>query len=348
MRARVLFWLKICLSVGLLWYLFTLIDLDRLLDQLREVVPGYLLVALLLLLAQIGISSLKWQLILRSDGVLMPLPFLIKTYMIGNFLSLFLPTSFGGDIYRVLAVRGINRDLAKSTSSVLFDRLSGVGALLSICMIAYLALPDQPYEPVVLTLYVLGVAAFLLASSETAIGIINASKVSLVRKIGKVLVSFRNYRREPRKLTLIILLSFVFQLNIVLINKVYTLSLGMEISFAVLMVIIPLIYLTEVLPISINGLGVRESAFGFFFVLIGHTIEDGLAVSLLVIGMRYLLGLLGGTLLLLTLITARAGRPRVAGTPDANRRSRSLPTVDGGKATGGQHVSRHEESRTDA
>lgn len=312
-RARLLFWLKICLSVGLLSYLFTLIDVDRLLDQLREVDLRYLLVGFLLLVAQIGISSTKWQLILRSDGVLMRLPFLIKTYMIGNFLSLFLPTSFGGDIYRVLAVRGINRDLAKSTSSVLFDRLTGVGALVSIGIFAYLALPDQPYEPLVLIIYVLGVAAFLIVSSETVIGIINASKVSLVRKSGKVLVSFRNYRSDPRNLALVILLAFIFQLNIVFINKVYTLALGLDVPLSVLLVIIPLIYLTEILPISINGLGVRESAFGFFFVLIGHTVEDGLAVSLLVIGMRYLLGLLGGGLLLSTLITSRASRTSVAG-----------------------------------
>jgi hypothetical protein len=272
-----------------------------------------LIVALLLLLAQIIVSSTKWHLILRSDGVLMRLPFLIKTYMIGNFLSLFLPTSFGGDIYRVLAVRGINRDLAKSTSSVLFDRLTGVLALVSICMIAYLTLPDQPYEPVVLIAYVLGVAGFLIVSSDTAIRIINASKISLVRKIGKILGSFRNYRRDPRTLALVILLSFIFQLNIVIVNKMYTMALGLDIPFSVLLVIIPLIYLTEILPISINGLGVRESAFGFFFVLIGHTVEEGLAVSLLVIGMRYLLGLLGGTLLLLTLVTSRASSTSVAG-----------------------------------
>lgn len=312
-RARVLFWLKIFVSAGLICYLFTLIDVERLLDQLRKVDFRYLVVAVLLLLAQIGISSIKWHAILRSDGVLMGLPFLVKTYMIGNFLSLFLPTSFGGDIYRVLAVRGVNRDLAKSTSSVVFDRLSGVVALVSICMIAYLALPDQPYEPVVLIAYVLGVVGFLVVSSDTAIRMISASKVSLVRKVGKLLQSFKNYRSDPRTLALVILLSLMFQLNIVIINKMYTMALGLDIPLSVLLVIIPLIYLTEILPISINGLGVRESAFGFFFVMIGHSVEEGLAVSLLVIGMRYLLGLLGGTLLLLTVVTSRASGTSAAG-----------------------------------
>ena len=47
------------------------------------------------------------------------------------------------------------------------------------------------------------------------------------------------------------LLAFAFQLNVVVINKVYTLALGIEVDFSLLVVIIPLIYLTEALPISI-------------------------------------------------------------------------------------------------
>jgi glycosyltransferase 2 family protein len=145
MRARILFWLKIGVSVGLLGYLLTLIDLDDLLGQLAGLDLRYLVLAYALLLGQVGISALKWQRILRSDGVAMRLPFLFKTNLIGGFISLFLPTSFGGDVYRVIAARGVNRDLAKSTSSVVFDRLTGFFALISICMVGYVVLPEQPY-----------------------------------------------------------------------------------------------------------------------------------------------------------------------------------------------------------
>jgi glycosyltransferase 2 family protein len=318
MKARILFWLKIGVSVGLLGYLLSLVDLGGLLEKLRELDLRYLALAFVLLLLQTGLSSLKWQVILRADGVRMRLPFLIKTYLIGNFISLFLPTSFGGDVYRVLAARGVNQDLAKSTSSVLFDRLSGLFALISICMLAYVVLPEQPYGMVVLILYVAGVAGFCLVSSDTLGHYIEASRIGLLRKVGKILASFRNYRRNARLLTVILLLSFLFQLNLVLINKVYTVALGLEIDFSILMVIIPLIYLTEVLPISINGLGVRESAFAFFFVQIGLTVGDALAVSVLIVGMRYLVGLLGGSLLLATVIaskTAPAGAPSDTSVP---------------------------------
>ena len=190
---------------------------------------------------------------------------------------------------------------------------------MSICMIAYVVLPEQPYGVAVLILYVLGVVGFFVVSSITVGRLIEASGIGLVRKVGKILVSFRNYRRNAGILTVILLLSSLFQLNLVVINKVYTVALGLEIDFSILMVIIPLIYLTEVLPISINGLGVRESAFAFFFVQIGLTVGDALAVSVLIVGMRYLVGLLGGSLLLATVIASRTG-------PVAARSDTGAPT----------------------
>jgi glycosyltransferase 2 family protein len=306
MKARILFWLKIGISAGLLGYLLTLIDLDHLLLQLRNLDFRYLALAYVLLLGQVGISALKWQRILRSDGVVMRLGFLFKTNLIGGFISLFLPTSFGGDVYRVVAARGVNQDLAKSTSSVVFDRLSGFFALITICMLGYAALPAQPYVPLVAALYVLGVAGFLVASSDMAIGLIGGFRLAIVNRFAKILRSFRNYRTHRRLLVVVLLLAFAFNLNVVVINKIYTLALGIEVGFSLLLVIIPLIYLTEALPISINGLGVRESAFAFFFVMNGLTVEEGIAVSLLIVAERYLLGVLGGSLLLASVISSRA------------------------------------------
>lgn len=310
-----MFWAKICVSAALLGYLFTLIDLDHLLDLLLNLDLGYLALAYVLLMGQILFSSRRWQLILRSDGVRMELPFLIRTYMIGGFISLFLPTSFGGDVYRVIAVRGVNHDLAKSTSSVLFDRLSGFFALVSICLVGYLALPGQPYEGLVFALYVLGVVGFFVLSSNSAIGMIESIGIGILSKGAKVLKSFRNYRKNPRALVPIMALAFAFQLNVVVIVKVYTLALGYDVQFLLLLVIVPLIFLTEVLPISINGLGVRESAFAFFFVMNGLTVEQGVAVSLLIVAERYIIGLVGGVLLLIRVMASRMGAAEPAENP---------------------------------
>jgi len=74
----------------------------------------------------------------------------------------------------------------------------------------------------------------------------------------------------------------------------YCLALSIDTNIIFLFMVIPLIYLTEALPISINGLGVREGAFVYFFVGAGYPKEEALAISLLVIGMRYLFSILAG------------------------------------------------------
>jgi hypothetical protein len=71
--------------------------------------------------------------------------------------------------------------------------------------------------------------------------------------------------------------------------------------------VIPLIYLTEALPISINGLGLREGAFVFFFTQKGISTEEALAAGILVISVRYVFAMLiGGTLFLLEVLRSKS------------------------------------------
>jgi hypothetical protein len=59
----------------------------------------------------------------------------------------------------------------------------------------------------------------------------------------------------------------------------------------------------EIIPISINGFGVREGAFVFFFLQLGYKREEALAVSLLLITIRYIFSLtIGGSLFLKRLL----------------------------------------------
>jgi uncharacterized protein (TIRG00374 family) len=302
MKRRPLFFVKLAVSIGLLGVLVTLVDLRTLLDRFRDVDLRFIAVAVGIFFAQYVLSTFKWQVLLRADGIVMPYGFLLRTYMIGNFMSLFLPTSFGGDVYRVLATKGVNRDLAKSTSSVLFDRLSGLFALVSIACVSYVFLPEGRYKAPLVGLYLVGIACFLAFTSDRAVERLRASRFAVLSKTSKLLRSIHRYTRTRWVLFVVLGVSFLFQLNIVFMNKAYTLALGMDVLLGQLLVIIPLIYLTEALPIAINGLGVRESAFVFFFVLIGRSKEEGLALSLLVIGMRYLLAMTGGLVLLGTIL----------------------------------------------
>ena len=303
---RVLFAAKLAISLSLIAYLFFLVDFSSLQQDFVGLLPVYVAFALLLLQCQSFLSAFKWRTLLVADGVSLKYLYLLKTYLISNFVSLFLPTSFGGDIYRVMAVRKAAMSTAKTTSSVLFDRLTGLFALLSLACVGYLTYPGLPLKWLVSAGYVGGLLIFWLSASGWILACIGPAKSSLLQKPLKILESFHTYARNRRCLLIALAVSFVFQLNIILINKMYSLAFGLEVPFMVLLTIIPLVYLTETIPLSINGLGFREGAFVFFYQLIGQSSEAGFGVAILVLTLRYTMGLIGGMLLLVTVVSDRS------------------------------------------
>lgn len=302
MKKTLFFVAKLTISVSLLAYLVSIVDFNATLARLRDIEVGFAVIAFFISIGMVMLSALKWKIILRADGLDAPYLSLLQSYYIGNFLGLFLPSAFGGDIYRVYALSSFGKGVGKVTSSVLFDRITGLFALLSISLIGYLILPETRYDHYVIIFYIAGIAIFFLLTTLSVIDRLRTYQQTPIRYLIDMLRSFRSYRLEPRNFLKIIAIAFLFQFLIVVNNTLYTFALSIDIPFRQLIVIIPLVFLTEALPISVNGAGVRDSAFVFFFVLLGHTKEEGLAIGLLVIAMRYIGGLVGGSVLVASVI----------------------------------------------
>lgn len=289
--------IRILISLVILVLLFRKIEFNALLNQFANLKFWVVWMALAILFVQCAISSYKWQAILTAEGRSTPFAFLLKSYLIGNFISLFLPSSFGGDLYRIYALKEYNRDYFQNTSSVLFDRITGLFALMSISIFSLAIFYRQGIDFRFIAGYLCGVCVFLICTSEKIINLLDRNKSNFIQFPKRIFVSFSRYRKNTRVLLVCLFISFVFQTNIVLLNKLYCSALGIDIELSYLFMVIPLIYLTEVLPLSINGFGLREGAFVFFFIQAGYAAEQGLAAGLLVISMRYVFSIAtGGTL----------------------------------------------------
>ena len=101
MKANLTRYLRIGVSLSLIVYLLSLRDLHSVGQRLAGIQPQWLVAAFALLLTQTVISSVKWKLILDSDDIQLPLLYLFRIYLVGGFVSQFLPTSFGGLIHAV-------------------------------------------------------------------------------------------------------------------------------------------------------------------------------------------------------------------------------------------------------
>ena len=301
--------IKILISLGIMAYLLHLVDFGILWGQFRELKLFIFILAFLILVLQGALSALKWKIILTAESKKLPFLFLLKRYLIGNFISLFLPSSFGGDFYRIYALNEYSKDYLQNISSVLFDRISGLFALASISIISLTFFFSENISYQFLIAYALGVLTFCgLTSSRITVRLQKTNK-KIISFFKNILESFRKYRKNVRVLGLSLVISFWFQINIVILNYFYCLALNIDLPLTYLFTVIPLVYLTEVLPISINGLGVREGAFVFFFTQMEVSKEKALALGLLVISMRYFFVMLvGGPLFLKEMFTSRTSR----------------------------------------
>ena len=147
--------------------------------------------------------------------------------------------------------------------------------------------------------WVCKVLSFWFLSTNRILSILSKIQLRPFNIVIRIFNSFNRYRVNKIVFTLSLVISFIFQSNIVLLNKLYCDALNIEIPLSFLYIVIPMIYLTEAIPIAINGLGLREGAFVFFFYQGGYGKEEGLAVALLVITIRYMFTMMvGGSMFL--------------------------------------------------
>jgi uncharacterized integral membrane protein len=66
------------------------------------------------------------------------------------------------------------------------------------------------------------------------------------------------------------------------------------IGFAELAVIVPVTFIVQMIPLSMNGFGIREATFGFYFTHLGLPLESALLVSFVGAALIMLFSLSGG------------------------------------------------------
>lgn len=292
--------LKIVLTAALLAYVYHKIDLAALRGQLSHLRTGWpWCVAFLALLGlNTLVSSVKWAALLRADGIDLPVRKLFASHLIGSFFNLFLPSSIGGDVYRIADVGRRSSRTANAAASILFDRLTGFLAIALYGIVFYLlsaragwihpTLPDclsggaagearirgLLYAALPLAAFLALAALLLLLLQErlvrAALRLVPGKLRPKCEAVAdKVLGSVQTYVHAPSAWIPCIFLSFWFQANAIL--AVYTLSRALDLGLPLFpfWFFIPFITLLEMIPISIFGLGLRDFGYKAFFLSAG-------------------------------------------------------------------------------
>src|SRR3989454_301436 len=253
--------------------------------------------AVLLFAGALVMSAVRWWLVLGPG--LVPLGSLVRLYFVGQFFSLFLPTSVGGDAVRILALSRGGTATGRAVSSVLIERLLGVGALLTYLVLGGLMTPALFSSPMkqlswaagwrgVLTLVIVGglaVGLFLALARRW---------LPLQRLLHDARSVWARFCLSPLPFAAAVLVSLVVQATYVLVWYVLAVILHLAVPLRALLVFVPFVSLASMLPVTISGLGVREGAWTLLLAPLGISSASAIGFSLLFYLANLITGVLGG------------------------------------------------------
>lgn len=304
-------WLKGALSLGLLALVVWHVPVARAADHLRQISPLGILAAASLTLASPAVAAWRWKRVLARSQVHVPWFQLIADLLVAATYNLLLPTSIGGDVVRAArcAKRIPRANLA--WSSVLYERLLGVFGLGLLAVPGMALVPGLPRQlswwlgGVMLSV---GLAVVVAHAPFRILSRFLARRAPKAAGFGDALADdFAGPMSSWGTRLETLAWSMAYQLTALSVIGVVALDWGHPQWLLFILAAVPLALIVTLLPISIAGLGVRES---MFVLLLGQLgMSSGRALSLAMIWLLSSLLLAAAGSLVLLLETRRPRGP---------------------------------------
>jgi uncharacterized protein (TIRG00374 family) len=293
-RRQALLWLvKIVVSSGLLYVLLSRVDLAQLWAITRKASVPWLIAALTLYFAMIVVSAWRWGVLLHAQRIAVRLVTLLQSYLVATFFNNFLPSNIGGDVVRVRDTAAAAGSKTLATTVVLADRGIGLLALVFVAAAGASMRPAGspvvgPFGPLLLWLALAGgiaLAVPILLMPERVGRLLAPLKALhqewVEERISRLVSGLSRFSETPGALALGFAGAVIVQAILVGFYAAIARALGVEIPVGHLAVLIPLSFIVQMAPVSVNGLGVREATFSYYFTRLGLPLESALALSFL-------------------------------------------------------------------
>jgi uncharacterized protein (TIRG00374 family) len=287
-----------------LYFVLRSIDLLAFWERVKGMNPAWLILALGAYTATQSISVWRWNRLLRAQHIDVERSRLTESIWVSMFFNNFLPSNIGGDVVRITDTAPAAGSKTLAMTVILVDRVIGLCALVLVAATG--ALVAQ-----VLGIHIPGARWLWAASAIGAVATISVISMpnlirhalTPVRALNKPWITERTQRLEDavirfRNAPSALLGAFggalVVQITIVAFYLLTAEGLSVPLPIFLGAVLIPVSLVVQMAPVSINGFGVREAVFAFFFRRFGLPTDAAVALSLVSTGMVMGLSLVGG------------------------------------------------------
>lgn len=302
------FAIKATVSFLLILYLAITIDWASLIRGLSGVHPGYYIISFIVVLLSTSFLAAKCFLLIEGSSIQHSFWALIKINIISRFYSLFLPPAVGPEMVRWYKITKNQSGKVFFMAASLFERAGFIlVSLLASAVFLYFSPSSQQIEPLqrnllpplmALIALLFSLQFFFLSKSlhglgrRLVFGLLPDS--SIKNRMLRLYDNFFLTNRSPRLLVGITFLSIGWHIFFLVRNYLLFLALSLPLGFLDVAWMSSLVFLFQILPVSLSGLGVREGAFAYMFLQIDLPPEQGVAVGLLFFSQFLLLGGIGG------------------------------------------------------
>lgn len=289
-------WLRALLTVAILVYLATRIDMREAGAALLQLDPGAALLVLLLLVIDRAVMIWRWILLLRSSETGISNKAAAWIYLVSSFVGSFLPAGVGADVLRAYTLGRRTADNSEAFASVAVDRVLGMLSIVllgtaGVALWARRANSELWECAVVLGILAAGFAAGLFWADRVLRVVLPDPwhESSHARRVLRLADAVARYRGRSGTLASVMTLSIAVQVLRVLQAYVLGRGIGIEVGFVYYLVFMPVGLLMLLLPISISGFGLPQGVIVWMLRPQGVSDPQSFALSTLIV----LLGLLG-------------------------------------------------------
>ena len=295
--------LRISVSVALLIFLFSKVNVGSVSNIIINANKPYLLLAFLFFLFEYILCLLRWQMLLREFNCGIPFKRVLVAFSGGIFTSLFLPSTIGIDVARSLDLVNHTNKRREVIATVFLDRLSGYVAIVILLIVVLLIAPKFILDKAVklfAIIVIFSLCPILLALFNNNLyqKINSMLQVLRISKLRDILTNLHNdiylFRNHSKAIITNVALSILIQVITPAIFYIIALSIGLKPNFIYFCISWLIITMISFIPISISGLGTREAASIFLLAKIGIAQDMAFTISLLNFSFLFIIGVLGG------------------------------------------------------
>lgn len=275
---------RLLVALAILGYLGFRLDWSELGRRLAEIHLGWMSAAAVLFgLTFLG-GSLRWQLLLRVQGVHLPLRDVLRLTLIGQFFNCFLLGAAGGDLVKIwYVIRYAPQSRSRAALSILIDRGLGLMVLLCFAILSLLyfvrQIDSEPQLALLVGSIAVGVAlsigivlALLRVPEERLADWVLPRRISTPKRrlrLSTVVAGLRAHFEHLDRVLAASAISVLVHLLVFAGSLCLARAIAFPASFIQVMAAVSVAVCLSSIPISLGGHGVREGAFVLVFTALG-------------------------------------------------------------------------------